>query len=193
MREPATCEAVCSERKCELVSGGDYDDLAGATAACGVRIRGFLPVVQEMAHAAPGQGDWEVLYESLQGRARALLTAAGPRAAQVIAAMSSPETMVVWRCPQCGGLEATQPCIGVCIWRALDWVAATAFERERARALQEIELEHSLLSLLRRLANVRPRDDEWERNTRVFQAQAQHILDVSSQRVAPSPGTPSNG
>ena len=84
--------------------------------------------------------------------------------------------MVVWRCPDCGGLEATQPCIGVCIWRPLEWVEAGAFEKERARALQNIELEGSLFGLLTRLANVRPRDDEWERNARAFQAQARHIL-----------------
>ena len=71
---------------------------------------------------------------------------------------------------------ATQPCIGICIWRPLDWVEARAFEKERARALRDIELERSLFGLLTRLANVRPRDDEWERNALAFQAQARHIV-----------------
>jgi hypothetical protein len=176
LREFATCEGVCRERKLELVSGGDYDELAIVAAACRVRIQGFLPVVEELAGAAPRQADWRVLYESLRGRARVLLKAAGPQAREAIGATSSVQTTVIWRCPDCGGLEATQPCIGICMWRPLDWVEARAFEKERARALRDVELERSLFGLLTRLANVRPRDDEWERNARAFQAQARHIL-----------------
>ena len=178
MREFATCEGVCRERKLELVTGGEYDELVTAAAACRVRIRGFLPLVEELAAAQARQVDWKGLYESFQEQARVVLRAAGPWARGALDDAAS--STVVWRCPDCGGLEATQPCIGVCIWRPLDWVEAGAFEAERATLLRDIELERSLFDLLSRFARVTPRDSEWERNWRAFQVQAGHVLGVLS-------------
>jgi hypothetical protein len=177
MREFATCEGICSERKLELVSGGDYDELAAAAAACRAQIRGLWPIVEELAAAAPQPGDWRALYESMRERARLVVQRAGPRGREGCdEVVASAEARVVWRCPECGGLEAVQPCIGVCIWRPLDWVEVDAFETERAQVLRDIELERSLLGLLRRFARVTPRDGEWERNWRAFGAEAGQIV-----------------
>ena len=79
-------------------------------------------------------------------------------------------------CPECGGLDAAQPCIGVCIWRRLEWVEAGAFETERVQALRDFELERSLFDLVSRFARVTPRDGEWERNWCAFQGQARVVL-----------------
>jgi hypothetical protein len=176
MREFAVCEGICRERKLELVSGGDYDELVTAATVTRTRIQALRPLVAELAKAAPRPTDWSVLYESMRGQALVALKAVGPSARETTGAASSAETTVVWRCPDCGGLEETQPCIGVCIWRPLDWVELGAFESERVRALREVELERGLFGLLTRFARVRPRDGAWERNWRAFQAQARLLL-----------------
>jgi hypothetical protein len=176
LREFATCDGICRERKLELVTGGDYDELVTAATASRSRIQAFLPIVAELARAAPRGADRSVLYESLRGRVRVLLKAAGPPVRETVGSTSSAETTVVWRCPDCGGLEETQPCIGVCVWRPVDWVELGTFEAERAQALADIELERALFGLLTRFAQVRPREGEWERNRLAFQAQARLVL-----------------
>jgi hypothetical protein len=102
-------------------------------------------------------------------------TESGAREA-VESAASQAEAAVVWRCPNCGGLEAPQPCIGVCVWRPVDWVEAAAFETERAEALRDMELEGSLVGLLARFARVTPREGQWERNWLAFGAEARRVL-----------------
>jgi hypothetical protein len=177
MREFESCPGTCRERKLELVSDGEYDEVATAAAACRIRIEVLLPVVEELASAERRRADWRGLYESVRERGRAVLQAAGqPTREAPDGEAWSAETTVVWRCPDCGGLEATQPCIGVCIWRPLEWVEAGAFATERVRALRDIELERSLFDLVSRFARVTPRDGQWERNWRAFQGQARILL-----------------
>jgi hypothetical protein len=176
MREFATCDGMCRERRLELVTGANYDELVAAATVSRSRVQAFLLIVSELAGAPPRRLDWNVLYESLRGRARVVLTAAGPPARETVASTSSAETTVVWRCPDCGGLEETQPCIGVCMWRPVDWVELGAFESEQAQALRDIELERALFGLLTRFAWVTPNEGEFERNWRAFQAQARTIV-----------------
>jgi len=176
MHEFAACEGICRERKLELVSGRDYDELVTAATVTRTRIQALRPIVAELAQAAPRPTDWSVLYASMRTQTLVALKAVGPSAREATGAASSTETTVVWRCPDCGGLEETQPCIGVCIWRPLDWVELGAFESERVRALREVELEQRLFGLLTRFARVRPRDGAWQRNWRAFQAQARLLL-----------------
>jgi hypothetical protein len=176
MREFGTCDGVCSERKLELVTGGDYDELVTEAKACRARIQALMPIVAELADAPPRPADGSVRYESLRGRVRVLLKAAAPPACETVEATSAAETTVVWRCPDCGGLEETQPCIGVCIWRPVEWVELGTFESERVQALRDVEFERALFGLLTRFARVTPRVGEWERNWLAFQAQARLIL-----------------
>ncbi len=181
MRELESCPGICRERKLELVSGGEYDEVAEVAAACRSEIGALLPVVEELASAEPGRGAWRERYESARERGRTALRAAGhPIRESDDGEAWSAEATVVWRCPDCGGLEATQPCIGVCIWRPLEWVEASAFETERARALRDLELERSLFDLVSQFARVTPRDGEWERNWRAFQRQARRILGIDA-------------
>jgi hypothetical protein len=175
MREFATCEGICRERKLELVASDEYDELVDAATASRSRIQALLPIVTELASGPPRRPDPGGRYESLRGRARVVLNEAAPLSREAIAA-SSAETTAVWRCPDCGGLEETQPCIGVCIWRPVDWVELSAFESERARALKDLELERALFALLTRFTRVRPREGKSKRNWLAFQSQAQLVL-----------------
>jgi hypothetical protein len=81
-------------------------------------------------------------------------------------------TVVVWRCPDCGGVDAPQPCIGVCIWRPAEWIDAACYERERSRAAADRRAGQSLAGLLGRLAFATPRPGQWKRSLRALQAQA---------------------
>jgi hypothetical protein len=84
--------------------------------------------------------------------------------------------VIVWRCEDCGGIDAPQECIDVCIWGPADWVDATSYEAERSRAARDCEVEQSLAGLLRRFAFATPRDGQWERSWRAFQSQARLVL-----------------
>ena len=86
------------------------------------------------------------------------------------------ETVIVWRCQDCGGVDAPQPCIDVCIWGPADWVDAASYESQRSRAAVDREVEQSLAGLLRRFAFATPRDGQWERSWRAFQSQARLAL-----------------
>jgi hypothetical protein len=177
MRQYESCEGACSERRLELVSGSDYDGLAAAAAACRVRIEGFWAVVGELARTDPGPGEWRVAYAALQQSARSVLRRSGPAAGGCGDELLSPaETVIVWRCEDCGGVDAPQECIDVCIWGPADWVDAASYESERSRAAVDREAEQSLAGLLRRFAFATPRDGQWERSWGAFQLQARLAL-----------------
>ena len=177
MRQDRSCPGDCSEGRIELVSGGDHDELNRAAAACRSRIQGLWPVVAELARAEPGPGGWKSAYEALQQAARSALRRFEPAAAGQDDPLSAADTVVVWRCRDCGGLDAPQPCLGVCIWRAAAWVDATWHESVRSRAAADREAERSLAGLLGRLAFATPRAGQWERSLRALQRQARHTLD----------------
>ena len=186
MRQYESCAGACSERKRELVSGGDYDELTAAAAACRVRIQGLWAVVEKLARREPGPGEWRVAYEALRRSARSALRRFRPADGGGDDELLSPaETVIVWRCQDCGGVDAPQECIDVCIWGPVDWVDAASYESERSRAAFDREVEQSLAGLLRRFAFATPRDGQWERSWRAFQSQARLALrSRQTRRVA---------
>src|ERR1017187_3415787 len=177
MRQYESCEGACSEHKRELVSGGDYDDLKAAAAACRARIQGLRAVVGELARIEPGPDEWRGAYEARQQSSRSLLRRSRSAPGGGDDDLLSPaETVIVWRCQDCGGVDAPQPCIDVCIWGPADWVDAASYESERSRAAVDREGEQSLAGLLRRFAFATPRERQWERSWRAFHSQARLAL-----------------
>lgn len=176
MRQYEKCEGPCRERELELVSGTDYDELTAIAAARRVRIEGLRGVVGELARKDPGPDEWRAAYELLQASARSVLRRSGLAAGGRDDDLPPAETVTVWRCQDCGGLDAPQPCIDVCIWRPVDWVDATAYQSERSRAAVDREAEQSLAGLLRRIASATPRNGQWERTWHAFQSQARSAL-----------------
>ncbi len=173
MRQYESCEGACRERRLELVSGSDYDELTAAAAARRGRIEGFRAVVRGLARTEPGPGEWRAAYEALQQSARSVLRRSGPAAGDHEDELPvRAETVIVWRCEDCGGVDAPQECIDVCIWGPTDWVDTASYESERSRAAVDREAEQSLAGLLRRFAFATPRDGQWERSWRAFQSQA---------------------
>lgn len=177
MRQDRSCPGECPECKVELVHGSNYDRLTKAAAACRARILGLRPVVAELARTEPGPSEWKAAYEALQQAARSALQRFKPAAAGPYDPLSPADTVVVWRCRVCGGLDAPQPCIGVCIWRPAVWVDVALHESERSRAAADREAERLLAGLLGRLAFATPRAGQWERSLRTLQLQAGPALD----------------
>jgi len=176
MRQDESCPQGCPERRVELINGADYDQLAAAAAACRDRIRGLRAAAEELARAEPAHGEWKAAYEALQQSARSALRRFRPGPESRDDPFSPVPTVVVWRCPDCGGVDAPQPCIGVCIWRPAVWVDAASYELERSQAAADRQAERSLADLLRRFAFARPRAGQWERNLRAFQTQVRRTL-----------------
>jgi len=160
-------------RKLELVGGGEYDELTVVVAARRGRIQEFWTVVEELVATEPGRGEWRVAYEVLRQSARSVLRRFGAASRSgADDSLSLAESVIVWRCPECGGVDAPQPCIGVCIWRPADWVDANVYESERSQAVLDLKVEGALVGLLSRVASVTPRHGQWERNWLALQSQA---------------------
>ena len=117
MRQYESCAGPCHERRLRAVSGADYDALTAAAAACRARTERLRAVVGELALREPGPGEWRAAYEALQQSARSVLRRFRPAAVgRHDEALSPAPTVTVWRCEDCGGVDAPQPCIDVCIW-----------------------------------------------------------------------------
>jgi len=175
MRQDRSCSGDCPEGRLELVRSGDHDQLTRAAATCRARIEGLRPVVADLARAEPRPGEWKTAYQALQRSARSALRRFPAVPAGWDDPVSPGGTVVVWRCRDCGGLDAPQPCIGVCIWRPAVWVDATWHESARSAAAADREVERSLGGLLSRLAFATPRDGHWEQSLRALQVQARAL------------------
>ena len=176
MRRDQTCPVACAERRVELVNAGDYDRLAASAAACRARVRGLRAVAAELASAQPAEGEWQAAYQAVQESALSALRRFAPPGGSPADPFPVAQTAVVWRCRDCGGVDAPQPCIGVCIWHLAQWVDAAVYEAERSRALADCQAGRSLAGLLSTLAFTTPRTGQWERNWRALQSQAKHAL-----------------
>ena len=148
--------------------------------------RGVRGCGRGTARAEPGPGELRAAYEALQQSARSVLrrsgSAAGDRADELPARA---ETVIVWRCGDCGGVDAPQECIDVCIWGPADWVDAALYEPQRSRAAVDREVERSLAGLLRRFAFTTPREGQWGPGWRAFQSQARLAFrSGESRRIA---------
>lgn len=188
MRQEERCAGACSERKLELVSAGDYDQLTAAAAACRARIQELRAVAGELARTEPGPGEWQAAYEALQRSGRAALRRFRPAPGDSGDPPSPAETVTVWRCPDCGSVDAPQECIGVCIWHPAVWVDAASYEAERLRAAAGQDAERALAGLLRRLAFTTPRAGHWEQSLRALQAEARRPGALLTPRGDREPG-----
>ena len=181
MSRSGTCGKGCSEEKLELVRAVDFEALTELASGAHVRAEACRAVARELASDRPGPDDWEATYPSVQSAARATLHHY-PEVDGRSAAWDEPaEGATTWWCAGCGGIDAPQPCLGICIWRPIDWVNANLYGQERTRALAERDAEMRLRRLLHRVASITPREGQWERGCRVLQAEARETLDVCTR------------
>jgi hypothetical protein len=181
-----TCDTGCSEQKLELVPATAYDSLAALQSGADMRADAFRTVADELAWRQPAADEWETSYRSVQEDARAALSRHPDAAEQDIDWEQPAETATTWLCPTCGGIDAPQPCLGICIWRPIEWVNRTLYEHARERALSLRQRERRLRRLLRRVASVTPQTNQWERNWRALQADASYTLKACDESAPTS-------
>ncbi len=157
MGTSGTCETGCGERKLELVRGSAHDSLVALHAETRAALDALRPVAELLMRDPPSDGSLPAAYESLQIAARSALRR-HPRDLCLDPAWAPLEVATTWWCPRCGGIDAPQPCLDVCVWRRVQWVERHAHEAVRGRALRERERERELRSLLRLISSVRPRE-----------------------------------
>lgn len=176
--EFGTCEQGCTEQELELVPATDFDRLAESLAETRTRSDAFAAIVRSFAAADPEVAGFEIEYRSLQQAARYVLRRY-PQDTSLDAggeqSYAPSQRVTTWWCPECGGIDAPQPCLGVCIRRPVEWVTAARYEREQALTLAERDRERILRTLLRDLAFVTPREGQWKRNWSALAARTQAV------------------
>jgi hypothetical protein len=79
------------------------------------------------------------------------------------------ERVQAWQCSGCGKLDSDATCMGVCQDRKVVLVSAADYDEAR-KEIDELRL------FIRQLANVSPRDDNWERSYKALQERARRLL-----------------
>lgn len=183
MSQFGTCERGCTEQKLELVPAGQYDRLTALAADARLRAQAFRLVAETLATRHPGAHECENAYRSIQQAARIALRRYQNDHAQDQDCDEAAEVATTWWCAGCGGIDAPQPCLGICIWRRVEWVNAARYEHERTRALAERETEQRLRLLLRLVASVTPRDGQWQPGWSALAARARRTLQHRDERA----------
>ena len=180
MRELERCEAGCTEQYLDLVAAADSDALAAGMRSARARLERALPVVRQLAEQPPADGEWRRAYlaaaEAARHLSRELPASTGPEPAA-----DGALRIGVWRCSECGAVDAPQECLGICIWRRFEWVGAAHYEARLAQADAIGELERRVFGLLRRVAFATPREDAWERSWHALSREAQGLIERWAQ------------
>jgi hypothetical protein len=156
-----------------------YDVLAAFAFSAHVRGEAFGTVVEELASRQPGAEEWEPAYRSLQDVARIALRRYPEVDTEDVDWDEPFEFATTWWCAGCGGIDAPQPCLGICVWRSVEWVNRIRYLEERTGALLERDTEQHLRGLVRRVASVTPRAGQWEPSWRALAAQARETFRAS--------------
>ena len=100
------------------------------------------------------------------------------------ATLPVPDTITAWQCIGCGRLEGPQPCVGICQDRKVELVTAWDYA-EAADALDTAnERIAALEALLRKLAHIAPRNDQWRATYLSLQREARVLLAGSTGTIA---------
>jgi hypothetical protein len=174
-----TCVGGCGEQKLELVPAVQYETLAADESSCRVRAEAFAAVAEELALRQPRAEEWEPAYRSAQDMARIALRRYPEVEAQDVDGDEPLDCATVWWCAECGGIDAPQPCLGICVWRSVEWVNGIQYLEQRTGALVERDTEQRLRGLVRLVAAVTPRAGQWERGWGALGAQARASFPAS--------------
>ena len=86
------------------------------------------------------------------------------------------EHVQAWQCIGCGKIEASQPCIGICQDRKVEFVYASEHGEALAQLALVREQVDTLAAVVRQLAWTKPHQDQWEHSFRALQEQARRTL-----------------
>jgi hypothetical protein len=169
MSVPGACATGCSEQKLELIRGAVRDALADVAERSGVRAGGLRAVIDDVAQCRPANGAWDRALHDLRDEARSALRRYPDEDAQDALWSEPVEEAVTWWCSRCGGVDAPQECLGICVWRSVQWVNIDVYDAARVRARVAREQERRLRDVVRRLAYVSPRAGQARRTWHALQ------------------------
>jgi hypothetical protein len=177
MSRPGTCETGCAEHKLVLIRAAALDALTNAERQILANTTALASPAEHLLDRRTATEGWLAAFASVQEQARTALRSA-PNAPAVAAELDTPaEPAVTWWCDRCGGIDAPQPCLGICVWRTVEWAHDSTYEDVRERVLAERRTEQRLRALLRGLACTTPHHGQHERSWRAFAAGAAAALD----------------
>ncbi len=169
---PGSCDGGCREERLDLVGADAMAELAAERR----RSRSAAVALRELVSATAGltaDGDSaEHAYPQLQAMAREALRTHPPGAA---AGAPEPRAATVWWCPDCGGADAPQPCLGVCVWHPVDWVRRELWDTELAGWEADLEQELALRRFARQVAFVTPRPGRFQQSWRLISGAAEGL------------------
>lgn len=170
-----TCQGGCTEERLDLVGADALDELEADLVRSRAATDSFWAIAQDLARGGEPAGGWEPAYRRLQAQAcEALRVHPEPAAA-----LEEPAREVTtWSCPKCGGLDAPQPCLGICVWRPVEWVRREAWQAQEESRRIERGTEALLRGLLRRLAFTTPRENHWQAGWEALNSAARQVLAV---------------
>lgn len=168
MSRPGTCDTGCAEHKLVLVRAAAVDALSEAEATIRAKAAVLAEAAEPLLDHHQAAGDWELALRTVQEQARAGLQRARDIPTPEGELAESAEPTVTWWCDRCGGIDAPQPCLGICIWRTVEWARHDGYLEARERVLAARQAQLRRQSLLRRVAFTRPRPGNAERNWRAF-------------------------
>lgn len=173
MSVPGECAGGCGpERKLELVAGSDLDEVIDLERGSERRCKRLTVVLTWFLDSASTE-----LPDEVRRLARAALRAHEQEAPVAEGALAEEaERLVSWWCEQCGGLDAPQPCLGVCVRRSAQWASAEALDRRRTSAKARLQREQRLACVVRALLLSRPRRGEDARHLQALRGQAEDAL-----------------
>jgi hypothetical protein len=86
-------------------------------------------------------------------------------------------SITAWQCIGCGRIEGSQPCIGICQDRKVNFVYASEHEEALAELARVRRDSEALAALVRQIAHTTPREGEWDNTYRALQRRARRILE----------------
>jgi hypothetical protein len=175
MSLPGSCAGASSEeRKLELVPAADYDALKDVRAGIDAENAMMAAATNRLLDDIVARGRDRDAYRSAGAEARAVLRGVG--AAPPTDVGRDTEPVVSWWCARCGGIDAPQPCIDVCIHRPAEWVNADVSRAEHEAAVACAAVHERLRGVLRLLAFTAPRDGTEPRHWEALCSQAARAL-----------------
>ncbi len=178
MQIPGECGGgSCSgERRLDLVPADEFDELQADTE----RRAAGIEVLSECLRNCPATAE-ALTSRQARERSRTALrdqrTASGtPRGVDT----NEPSIVTAWWCPRCGGIDAPQECIDVCIRKPVEWVNATAYAQLRERAQSLVDQESEMLAAVRALAFVTPKLGQEHKTLAALQRVARCALENSA-------------
>jgi len=174
MSLPGRCPEGCAqERRLELVPAAELDELTALTERAEIHTGALAAAVAPLAAAPPPHHN----AAPLAATARVTLAGHAPVESRLRELAAQPiEPVVSWWCPHCGGIDAPQPCLGVCIRTAMRWASAERAVKMQARAAATVKRADALRALLTLAAHAHPQPGQEERHWDAVQRRARRAL-----------------